>query len=398
METKNITIIDDVKEFLDNVFNQGISIWVSDIHFEPQKDNFYIRFRIDWDLHIFYIISNKNTDNIIARIKILAKLKVDERRLPQDGQIVYIYKNQDVDFRVSTFPTLYWEKIVVRILKKDINLLNLDKLWFLTFNLNLIKKWLELKEWLILVSWPTGSWKTTTLYSLLNQFDPKKYNISTLEDPIEYKIPWISQSQVNPDIGYEFSNWLKSLLRQDPDIILVWEIRDAKTAQLAVEACLTWHLVLWTIHSNKWSWVIERLFNLGIPAYLISNVLKLVISQRLVRKLCWCAKKFDITEKEEDIFQQWLLKIYEEKLRNNNDFKHKIWCEKCLNTWYKWRIWIHEVVYIDDDFSKIIDDNFSAQKWDELVNIKWYFTLYKDWLIKVLYWIIDLLQILPYKE
>ena len=398
MQIENIDIIDNMKEFLNEIFNKAISIWTSDIHFEPQKDNFYLRFRIDWDLHIFYKISNENADNIIARIKILSKLKVDEKRLPQDGQIVYNYNGEDIDFRVSTFPTLYWEKIVIRILKKDANLLNLDRLWFLTYNLNLIKKALQFKEWLILVAWPTGSWKTTTLYSLINQFDPKKYNINTLEDPIEYKLPWISQSQVNPDIGYDFSNWLRSLLRQDPDIILVWEIRDKQTAQLAVEACLTWHLVLWTIHANKWSWVIERLLNLNVSSYLISNVLKLVISQRLVKKLCSCAKKADMTEKEGQIFQQWLWKIYEQKLKNENNFKHKLWCEKCLNTWYRWRIWIHEVIYIDDELSKIINDNFSAQKWKILSKEKWYFTLYKDWLIKTLYWLTDFWQVLPYKE
>jgi len=396
MKIKHIDIIDDMKEFLDEVFDKAISMWASDIHFEPQKDFFYIRFRIDGEIYIFYKIWNENADNIIARIKILSKLKVDEKRLPQDGQIVYTYKNEDIDFRVSTFPTLYWEKVVIRILKKDINLLNLDKLWFLNVNLKLIKKALKLKEWLILVTWPTGSGKTTTLYSLINHFDPKKYNISTLEDPIEYKLPWISQSQVNPDIGYDFSNWLRSLLRQDPDILMVWEIRDEQTAQLAVEAALTWHLVLWTIHANRWSWVIKRLLNLNISSYLISNVLKLIISQRLVRKLCSCAKKAHITEQEEKIFQEWLWEIYKQKLKNENNFKYKLWCEKCLNTGYKWRIWIHEVTYIDDDFVKIIKDNFSILEWDQLLKGKGYFTIYEDWLIKTLYWLTDLPQFLPY--
>lgn len=398
MQIQTIQIIDDIKSFLDEVFDKAISLWASDIHFEPWKDNFFIRYRIDGDLYVLYDISNENTDSIIARIKILARLKSDEKRLPQDGQIVYDYKWEDIDFRVSTFPTLYWEKIVIRILKKDINLLNLDKLWFLTFNLKLIKQALTLKEWLILVAWPTGSWKTTTLYSLLNQFDPKKYNISTLEDPIEYKLPGISQSQINTDIWYDFSEWLRSLLRQDPDIILVWEIRDPKTAQLAIEACLTWHLVLWTIHANKWSWVIERLLNLWVPAYLISNVLKLIISQRLVRKLCSCANKIDIPTDIDNIFQQWLWTIYEEKLKKSNTFKTKVWCEKCLGNWYKLRIWLHEVIYLDDKISSIINEKFSSSKWDKIIKEKWYLTLYQDWLIKTLYWITDIWQILPYKD
>ncbi len=398
MKIKNIEMIDDIKDFLDNVFKEAIDVWASDIHFEPQKDNFYIRFRIDGDLHVFYKISNENSDNLTARIKILSKFKVDEKRLPQDGQIAYNYNGEDIDFRVSTFPTLYWEKIVIRILKKDANLLNLNKLWFLSYNLDLIKKSLSFKEWLILVAWPTWSWKTTTLYSLLNSFDPSKYNISTLEDPIEYKMPWVIQSQVNSEIGYDFSNGLRSLLRQDPDIILVWEIRDPKTAQLAVEACLTWHLVLWTIHANKGSWVVERLLNLNVPPYLISNVLKLVISQRLTWKLCSCSENINITEKEDEVFKQGLWKVYEQQLKGNNKFKKKVWCEKCLYNWYKWRVWLHEVTFLDDEFSKIIDNNFSSKEWERLVDKKWYFTLYKDWLIKSLYWLTELSNILPYKE
>lgn len=401
MQPQEIDIIDDIKGFLDKIINDAIDKWVSDIHIEPQKERLFIRFRIDWEIMLFYSIWLTNKDNLITRLKIIARLKIDENRLPQDWQIVFSYKKdnslEDVDMRVSTLPTLYWEKIVIRILKKDSKLLNVDSLWFIKFNLRVIKKALTMKEWLVLVGWSTWSWKTTTLYSILNYFDPWKFNISTLEDPIEYKLPMINQSQVNYEIWYTFSNWLKTLLRQDPDIILVWEIRDKDTAKLAIEASMTWHLVLWTIHTNRWIWIIERLINMGIDNYLIASSLKLIISQRLVRKICKCSSKIELNEENNLLFSQWLWTIWE-TIKPTANIRNKVWCEKCLNTWYSWRIWLHEVVVMDPDFIKLITWNLSGRIWDDLMHTKWYLSLYQDWLLKVASWLTDLQQVLPYKE
>lgn len=397
MEVKVIDIIDNYRDFVDSVFNEAIKVNASDIHFEPQKDFFAIRFRVDWEIFMFYKIDNSNRDNLLTRVKIMASLKIDESRIPQDWQIVYTLDGADIDMRVSTFPILYWEKIVIRILKKDVNLLNINSLGFLQLNLNLVKKALNMKEWLILVSWPTGSWKTTTLYSMLNSYDPNKFNISTLEDPVEYKLPWINQSHVRADIGYTFSNWLRTLLRQDPDIILVWEIRDKETAKLAIEASLTWHLVFGTIHSNRWIWVIERLINMWIEPYLVASALKLIISQRLVKKLCKCAEKQTIDDDIEKIYKDWLWGIWD-SIKWSFNWKQSKWCEKCMNIWYSWRLWIHEVVLLDMEFWKVIVNWLDKNSWDNQMINKWYLNIYQDWLLKVSSGFTDIKQILPYKD
>lgn len=393
---KKIDIIDNMKAFVDELFDEGISLWASDIHIEPKKDSIVVRYRVDGELHLSYDISNTNKDNLLTRIKIMGQLKIDENRKPQDGQIVYTKDGEDVDLRVSTFPTIYGEKIVVRILRKDQALLNINSLGFLQINLNLIKQSLNLKEGLILVSWPTGSWKTTTLYSLLNSFDPAKFNISTLEDPVEYKIEWINQSQVKPEIGYTFTEWLKTLLRQDPDVILVWEIRDRETAKLAIEASLTWHIVLWTIHANRWLWVAERLINMWIEPYLVASSLKLIISQRLAKKIHKCAKTKSIDANDEKILSDGLSDIWW-SIKSSAALKEPIGCPDCLNSWYRGRIWLHEVIRLDNDFSKIILWGLDKQAWEKLMHDKGFLTLYQDWLLKAASWLTDLKQILPFK-
>lgn len=397
MQPKKINLIDDFKTFINDIFFEAISKKASDIHVEPQKELVLIRYRIDGEIYSFYEVENTNKNNLLTRFKVLAQLKIDESRLPQDGQIVFPYEWEDIDMRVSSFPTLHGEKIVVRILQKDPKLLNINSLAFMQLNLNLIKKSLKLKEWLIVVSWPTGSGKTTTLYAMLNHFHPESYNISTLEDPIEYRIIWINQSQVNSEIGYTFSKWLRTLLRQDPDIILVWEIRDKETALLAIEAALTWHLVFGTIHANKGMWVVERFINMWIEPYLLSSALKLIVSQRLAKKLCKCSKKVDINQEQEKIFQDWLAET-RWSIKDSVSYKESVWCEECMNIWYSWRLWIHEVIVLDSDFNKLMFWNLEKDKWEEEMARKGYLSLYQDGLLKSAFWLTTLDQILPYKD
>lgn len=394
---KRIDVIDNFRDFVNELFDMAIEQRASDIHIEPQKGDVEIRFRIDWELKHIFELDNQNRDNLATRIKIMSQMKIDENRLPQDGNIVYIYKEkEDVDMRVSTFPTLYWEKVVLRLLRKNSSLLNIGSLWFTAMNLKVIKRSLELKEWLILVAWPTWSWKTTTLYSMLNHYNPKEHNISTLEDPVEYKLPWVNQSQVKPEINYTFANGLRTLLRQDPDIILVWEIRDKETAMLAVEASLTWHLVFGTIHATKWVWVIERLVNMWVEQYLIASALKLIVAQRLVKKFCACSQNVDMWDIELWHIKEWLWSIYD-SVKENAVFKKRIWCNKCFNTWYLWRIWLYEVVMIDSEISKLIAEWVEEKKWDELTSMKWFLSLYQDWLLKILFGMTEISQVLPYK-
>lgn len=289
----------DIVSYTNDLFDYAIEQKVSDIHIEPNRDFVTIRFRDDGDFIFIDKASHDEYTKLISRIKILANLRIDEKQRPQDGKIAYESEKtrELVDIRVSILPLTDGEKVVMRLLRQDTSLLSLDKLEFLPVNLGKIKKNLESMYGIILVAGPTGSGKSTTLFSMLNHFDPLEYNISTLEDPVEYNIPYINQSQIKPSVGYDFAAGLRSLVRQDPDIIMVGEIRDKETAMLAIEAALTGHLVLSTIHTNSAAATIQRLVNMGIEPFLIASSLKMVISQRLIKRLCpHCAAKKTIQD------------------------------------------------------------------------------------------------------
>lgn len=258
----------------------------SDVHIEHMRETIRVRFRVDGVLNTSLVLPSKVHSAVISRIKILSTMKLDEKRKPQDGRFSARIEGRKIDFRVSTFPTYYGEKIVMRILDHDKGLKKMDELGLSPKNLDLIRKAIERPYGLILISGPTGSGKTTTLYSMLNEFDKDKRNVLSLEDPIEYSIEGVNQSQVRPDIGYSFATGLRTTLRQDPDIIMVGEIRDSETAQLAIQASLTGHLVLATIHTNNAVGVIPRLIDMKVDPYLIAPTLILAIAQRLVSVLC----------------------------------------------------------------------------------------------------------------
>ena len=258
----------------------------SDIHIESTGDKVKVRFRLDGILHTSLILPLNVFAGIVARIKILAKLRLDEKRKPQDGSFATRISGRKVEFRVSTFPSYYGEKVVMRILDPEKGIRNLDSLALTEDNLALVKEALARPFGLVLITGPTGSGKSTTLYSMLNALDRERYNVVSLEDPVEYQIPDVSQSQVMPEIGYTFANGLRSILRQDPDMIMVGEIRDKETAQLAIQAALTGHLVFSTLHTNNAVGVIPRLIDMGVDPYLIAPTLVLAIAQRLARIVC----------------------------------------------------------------------------------------------------------------
>ena len=255
----------------------------SDIHIEPQASGVRVRYRVDGELHTSVILPLSTHRALTARIKVLASIRLDERRKPQDGRFSASIDGRGIDFRVSTFPSYYGEKIVIRILDRKQGFIPLDQIGLTDRNLEIMRKAIEAPHGLILVSGPTGSGKSTTLYSLLSEIDREHKNVLSLEDPIEYFIEGVTQSQVRPEIGYSFANGLRTTLRQDPDIIMVGEIRDAETAQLAIQAALTGHLVLSTIHTNDAVGVVTRLVDMGIEPYLIPPVLIASIAQRLTR-------------------------------------------------------------------------------------------------------------------
>lgn len=281
-------IVEDapVTKIVATIINYASDGKASDIHIEPTRDNVKVRFRIDGDLNTSLILPLKVHSAVVARIKILCNMRLDEKRKPQDGRFSAKIQDRRVDFRVSTFPTYYGEKIVMRILDQSQGLKSLDGLEFSEKNLAMIRRALQKPYGLVLISGPTGSGKSTTLYAMLQEVDREHRNVLSLEDPVEYSIDGVSQSQIHPEIDYTFATGLRTTLRQDPDIIMVGEIRDKETAQLAIQAALTGHLVFSTIHTNNAIGVIPRLIDMGVDPYLIAPTLVLAMAQRLVRKLC----------------------------------------------------------------------------------------------------------------
>ena len=377
-DSKIITLVNDI--FLDAFTNEA-----SDIHIEPRTKHVQIRFRVDGNFIKYKDVDLTSRDALIARIKIMSYLRIDEHRLPQDGKINYkLFAWKTIDMRVSIMPTIYWEKVVIRILKKDEKPPELRELWILPYNMVKLKKHLKDPYGMILAVWPTGSGKSTTLFGLLSKFDSEEKNISTLEDPVEYRIPWVNHTQINPAIDFNFAKWLRSLLRQDPDILMVWEIRDEETAKLAIEASITGHIVFSTLHTNSAAASIQRLVNLWVDPLLISSSLRLIVSQRLARKLCInCKESYKPTEKIGNyIF--WKVGKY---IKNKDDLKlykpHEWWCAKCNGTWYKWRIWLYEILEMTDKIEELMLKNASRTQievqavWDGMVTIK------EDALLKV---------------
>ena len=273
------------------ILRNAIESNASDIHIEHSGDKVKVRFRVDGALHTTLVLPTNVHSGIVARVKILAKLRLDEKRKPQDGSFSTGIDNRKIDFRVSTMPAFYGEKVVMRILDAEKGVKPLNQLGLSDTNLQLIKEALKKPYGIILITGPTGSGKSTTLYSMMNERDKEKSNIVSLEDPVEYHMPNINQSQIMPEIGYTFASGLRSILRQDPDIIMVGEIRDKETAQLAIQAALTGHLVLSTLHTNNAIGAIPRLVDMGVDPYLIAPTLILSIAQRLARLTCPSSRK-----------------------------------------------------------------------------------------------------------
>ena len=273
------------------ILSNAIESNASDIHIEHAGDKVKVRFRVDGTLHTTLVLPINVYSGIVARVKILAKLRLDEKRKPQDGSFSTNIEGRKIDFRVSTMPAFYGEKVVMRILDSEKGVKPLDQLGLSETNLKIMREALARPYGIILITGPTGSGKSTTLYSMMNELDKEKSNIVSLEDPVEYHIPDINQSQMMPEIGYTFASGLRSILRQDPDIIMVGEIRDKETAQLAIQAALTGHLVLSTLHTNNAVGAIPRLVDMGVDPYLIAPTLILSIAQRLARLTCLSSRK-----------------------------------------------------------------------------------------------------------
>lgn len=387
---------DDIQKICDYIILAAVLDGASDIHIEPLSSYVRLRYRTDWELKEILEYQTFLHQGIIARFKILSDLKIDESRKPQDGRISKTIWWKSLDLRVSTLPTVHWEKVVMRIVDKSKEIPKFEQLWIKWQNWDLIRKAISLPNGIILTSGPTGSWKSTTLYSALVMLNKPDINIMTLEDPVENQVDWVSQSQVKPDIGYTFAYWLRTALRQDPDIIMVWEMRDKETVDIAVEASLTWHLVLSTIHTNSAAETITRVINMWVKPFLIPASFNIIIAQRLVKKLCSCKKELSLkdlwvetvsnikkaiakTSKKELEVRVW------DKLKNPV-FYWPVWCDKCDNSWYKWRVWIYEVLEITAWVKEMILDWSSAFNINRQAIKDWMISLEQDWILKALNW------------
>lgn len=368
-----------IVDLVNKIIITGVRSRASDIHFDPMEDGLKIRMRIDGNLKDHAIIPKSSERNLITRIKLISGMNITENRLPQDGAIKGRIDDIDLDMRVSVLPTNEGEKAVIRILDYSMSLNGLKNLGFSPENYKKVEKMLAVPNGIILVTGATGSGKSTTTYSMLQELNNEERNIITVEDPIEMNIEGINQVQVNSDIGLTFANVLRSILRQDPNIILIGEIRDSETAQIAVRASITGHLVLSTIHTNNSLSTIERLLDMDVERYLLSSALEGIVSQKLARRLCThCRKLRPTTPFEKQIFKNVLNKDVVE-----------IWdtdkCEYCSNG-YHGRIAIQEVLLIDEELrDKLSNENTKKEDLRQMVyRDNHTITLLQDGLDKVL--------------
>ncbi|WP_019037739.1 GspE/PulE family protein [Psychroflexus tropicus] len=345
-----VTAFNYSNDFIEKLLQTARNIGGSDIHFEPFEEKCRIRFRIDGKLKEHYIIPKEEYPVIVNKIKIKANLDISEKRLPQDGRITLKTELDEFDIRVSSLPTLHGEKIVLRILSKDTDDITLLDLGFTEHELKAYNQSIKKPNGIVLISGPTGSGKTTTLYASLKVLNDEKTNILTIEDPIEYTLEGINQVQLKENIGLDFASTLKTFLRQDPDIIMIGEIRDVSTANMAVRAALTGHLVLSTIHTNSAWATVSRLIDMGIPSFLIASTLNVTIAQRLVRVLC------DECKEEHNVKSELFPDNYIVP-RSLETHYIPIGCSSCYQTGYQGRKAIYEIIPIDKYLHRKIKEN-----------------------------------------
>jgi len=365
-----------VSKMVESILKHAVEGNASDIHIEPAEDSTRVRYRIDGILHTSLRLPKHLHNSLITRLKVISNLKIDETRIPQDGRIRVQIGNKKVDLRISFLPLFNAEKVVLRILDVTNKIITLEELGFWGKGLEILYENIEKSTGMFLVTGPTGSGKSTTLYAALNLLNKEGVNILTLEDPIEYYLDGINQSQVNTEVGYGFANGLRAALRQDPDIVMVGEIRDNETAELAIHAALTGHMVLSTLHTNDAIGAIPRLIDMHVEPFLLGSTLNVVIAQRLVRKICeFCKEEIsDIPEKLIDQVKKTIVDVKPEHLakdlqtmiqREEYKFYRGRGCPRCGDSGYQGRLAVVEVLSMNDDLKKMLENN----KLDEIERI-----------------------------
>lgn len=378
---------------------QAVEARASDVHIEPQRKSLRIRFRVDGELRQVASLPASITPLVVSRVKVLASLKLDESRIPQDGRFRTLINGRDIDYRVATFPTPNGEKVVIRVLDSQTGLKGLDGLGLLPYHAEILEQVINRPYGMVLISGPTGSGKSTTLYSLLQKLNDESSNVLSLEDPVEYFMDGVNQSQVKPEIGYTFATGLRQILRQDPDVIMVGEIRDGETAGLAVNAALTGHVVLSTIHTNNSLSVIPRLLDLKVPAFLIPSAISAMIAQRLVLRLCpECKEEIKVPPEAEKEINSALADLAPEFLPAG---PHRLWhtgskpdCKTCKGKGTSGRQAIMEIFLMTPELGDIINKGFSETGLQAEAKHQKMVTLRQDGVLKALRGDISLEEVL----
>jgi len=375
-----------VAKIVSVIIRNAVDGGASDVHIEPGKNESRVRYRVDGILHTSLNVPNYLHNAVVSRIKVLANLKLDETRVPQDGRIRLVIDGKDVDLRVSVLPMLNSEKVVIRVLNTSAGVPTLKQLGFSDYHIEIIEQNIKRPFGLFLLTGPTGSGKTTTLYSILNILKSDDSNITTLEDPIEYYVSGVNQSQVNPEVGFSFASGLRAILRQDPNIIMVGEIRDNETTELVIHAGLTGHLVFSTLHTNNAWGAIPRLVDMHAEPFLLASTLNLVMAQRLVRKICSdCREEIELPPELFSRIEQEFVKIPDNLkggIKKMKFFRGK-GCSSCANSGYVGRTIVGELLEVTSELRELIaKENFSGEVLDQQLKKQNYVNLMQDGLIK----------------
>lgn len=365
-----------VVKTVNQIIIQAVQIGASDIHIDPQEDSLRIRYRVDGVMRTERSLPPHMQSVIVARVKIMANLNVAERRLPQDGRVEMDIEFRKVDIRISTLPTIHGEKVVMRVLDLGSALTELEKLGLSEHNFGLLLKGIHQAHGVVLITGPTGSGKTTTLYSALSRLNNDDVNIITVEDPVEYQLQGINQVQVNSVTGLSFARGLRAILRQDPNIVMIGEIRDAETAEIAIRAAMTGHLVLSTLHTNSAVNAITRLIDMGVEPFLVSSSVSCIVAQRLVRRVCSsCSAPHTATPDELRLLTEYGLKT--------DGLRRGVGCAECGRTGYRGRMAIHEILSVDDRLRSMILQRLSDSEYRSYAESQTLVPLMRDGLVKV---------------
>lgn len=386
------------EQFIFELLRLSYMAWASDVHFQSEENGIVMRLRIDWVLKYIVTFEHAERKKYLMKLKFISGVKMNRSTVSQDWRFDFEleWTDQKLDVRVSVLPGLRWESIVMRFLDATKGLMTFENIWFEDYHIQMLEHQLSKNFWMILVTWPTWSWKTTTVYSLINYLNSSEKKIITLEDPVEYEVAGIEQSQINQEKWYTFEQWLKGILRHDPDIIVVWEIRTLETAQMAINAALTWHLVISTLHTNSSVETIPRLINMWVKPYMLASALNMIIGQRLVRKLT--TRETYTPNKADDAYIQQIISHITKytkhiKVSYDGTLQRPIWWERARTTWYHWRVAILEMLPITQSIKEAIISNDNAHTMYQIAYKDGFLSLEHNAMIKVLRWVTSLAEV-----